>query len=238
MKIADIYAVNLRKMDTALAIYDEINDHLKNRDTVFKPVILFKKSLINLEQARYPQTRALLIELENKYPGYYEFNPSAQYAKARSFELEDNWDRAETEYKFLIENYPGTREAMSTHLYLADRLSEMGRRTESERWRRKAEDYFEEIASRNKGKLEEALALSYKAELYRQSENWLSAAETLRRIFDKFTQTDIGRRSLVTASAIYRKKLDNPETADSLMNRLRESMTNADVNWEDGSFPE
>jgi len=236
MKIADIYAVNLRKMDTALIIYDEINELLKDLDTVFKPVILFKKSMIYLEQARYQQTRKLLVELENKYPGYYEFNPSAQYAKARSFELEDNWERAETEYKYLIENYPGTREAMTTYLYLAEKLSEMGRRTESERWLRKAEDYFEEIASRNKGTVQEALALSYKAELFRLSENWLAAAETLGRIFDKFPQTDIGRRSLVTAAAIYRKKLDNSTTADSLMNKLRESMTKADVNWEDGSF--
>lgn len=236
MKIADIYAVNLRKLDTALIIYDEINGNLKDRDTVFKPLILYKKSLIYLEKGRFQQTRNLLIELENKFPAYYEFNPSAQYAKAKSFELENNWERAETEYKFLIENFPGTREAMTVHLYLAEKLGKMGRKMEAERWRQKAEDYFEEIASRNKGTLQEALALSYKAELFRQTGDWQDAAETLCRLFDKFDQTDIGRRSLATAAAIYRKKLDNEAAADSLMNRLRESMTKADVNWEEGSF--
>ncbi|MFZ5979219.1 MAG: tetratricopeptide repeat protein [Candidatus Zixiibacteriota bacterium] len=236
MKIADIYAVNMHRLDTALLIYNEIDGYLKDRDTVFKPVILYKKSLIYLEKGRFQQTRNLLIELENKFPAYYEFNPSAQFAKAKSFEMENNWERAETEYKFLIENFPGTREAMTTHLYLAEKLDKMGRKMEAERWRQKAEDYFEEIASRNQGTLQEALALSYKAELFRQTDNWTASAETLCRLFDKFPQTDIGRRSLVTAAAIYQKKLNNSPTADSLMNRLRESMTEADVNWEEGSF--
>lgn len=231
MKIADIYAVELRKLDTALLIYDFIEKHLSPRDSLFKPVLLHKKSMVYLEKKQYTQTRTVLIELANQYPAYYEYYPTPQYIKARSFELEGNWSRAETEYKFLIENYPGTREAMSTHLYLARKLDELGRKGEASRWREKAENYFNEIASQNRGTLKEATALSYRAEMFRQDGNWLSTAVTMTEIFDKFPQTEIGQRAVLTAAEIYRQKLNNPVKADSLIAQFRQSLTKTEEEW-------
>ena len=231
IKIADIYAGQLRRLDSALEIYEYIENHLNDRDSLLKPVILFKKSLVYLEKKEYPAARSELIELENRYPAYYDYYPTPQYTKARSFELEENWDRAETEYKFLIENYPGSREAMSTHLYLAEKLAEQGRQLEADRWYRKAESYFDEIALQNRGKIKEATALFYKAELFRREEKWQAAAETMASVFDKFPYDETGRRGLLVAAEIYRQKLDNQPAADSLILLLRKSLTTAEEEW-------
>jgi len=231
MKIADIYAGQLRRLDSALKIYEYVEDHLDDRDTLLKPVILFKKSLVYLEKKDCPAARSELIELENQYPAYYAYYPTPQYTKARSFELEENWARAETEYKFLIENYPGSREAMSTHLYLAEKLAQRGRQLEADRWRRKAESYFDEIARQNRGTIKEATALFYKAELFRREEKWRDAAETMASVFNKFPDDETGRRGLLIAAEIYRQKLDNQPAADSLIELLRKSLTSAEEEW-------
>lgn len=231
MKIADIYAGQLRRLDTALKIYDYIENHLDNRDTLLKPVIRFKKSLVYLEKKDYPAARSELIELKNLYPAYYAYYPTPQYTKARSFELEGNWARAETEYKFLIENYPGSREAMSTHLYLAEKLAQQGRQLEADRWLGKAESYFDEIARQNRGTIKEATALFYKAELFRREERWRDAAETMTSVFDKFPNDETGQRGLLIAAEIYRQKLDNQPAADSLLELLRKSLTTAEEEW-------
>jgi tetratricopeptide (TPR) repeat protein len=218
LMIADIQASQLGEYANALNGYDDILNGLKGRDTIIRPELMFKKAMVILEQKKYDSARSLLVELQAKYPGYYGANPMPQYLKARSFELEGNWPRAETEYKYLLDNYPGTDQAFSTYLYLAEQYAKQGRTLESNRLLDKAEQVYTEAAAKGAKTGEEALALSYKAELLRRKQDYRSSAAVLTQIFDKFPDTEVGRRALLTAAAVYREKLKEPEVADSLVN--------------------
>ena len=148
----------------------------------------------------------------------------AQLNFAKSFDLEGKWDRAETEYKFLIDNYAGTNEAFGAYLYLIETYKRLGRTAEANQWYQRAEQDFAQIAATKAGEPEEGLAMVYTAELYRIQQEWEKAAGVLSRVYDKFPSTDPGRRALVTAATIYREKLNNTSKADSLMQVLREAM--------------
>ncbi|MGD8922259.1 MAG: tetratricopeptide repeat protein [Candidatus Zixiibacteriota bacterium] len=235
LRVADIYAVHLDKPDTALTLYEDIYTDLTGRDTIFRPLILFKESLAQMQKKQYEAARRTLVDLQDRYPGYYLANAQAQYLKARSFDLEGNWQRAETEYKYLIEQYDGSVQAMSTHLYLARKLEEMGRADESKLWYQRAEDYFDEVASRGSGTELEGKALMFKAELYRELKQWPQAAETLTEIYTKFPRTDVGRKAIVTAAQVYRDRLKQPATADSLIAAAKAAITKPEPepDWEE-----
>jgi tetratricopeptide (TPR) repeat protein len=235
LRVADIYAVHLDKPDTALTLYEDIYTDLTGRDTIFRPLILFKESLAQMQKKQYEAARRTLVDLQDRYPGYYLANAQAQYLKARSFDLEGNWQRAETEYKYLIEQYDGSVQAMSTHLYLARKLKEMGRADESKLWYQRAEDYFDEVASRGSGTELEGKALMFKAELYRELKQWPQAAETLTEIYTKFPRTDVGRKAIVTAAQVYRDRLKQPATADSLIAAAKAAITKPEPepDWEE-----
>jgi len=197
VRIADIYAGELANYDTALNMYSGIASRLIGQDTALRPILLFKRSLVYMEMKRYNETRRLLSELDRSYHNYYAASPGAQQVKARSFELEGNWGRAETEYRFLIENYSGTEEAMQAYLYLGEQFAKHGRTTEAERWMQRADAFYQQAADRSAGTTVEARALSYKAEILRRKGDWSGAADVLTSIFTKFPDTEIGQKAIM-----------------------------------------
>jgi tetratricopeptide (TPR) repeat protein len=228
LRIADLRAAHLADYSTALRLYDEVMATLKGRDTMLKPILFFKKSLVQLEMKQYDQARQVLVQIQRDYPGYYATDPLPQFTKARSFENEGNWNRAETEYEFLIDNYPPSEQTFSTLLYLADQYAAKGRKIESDRLLDRAAQTFDQAAQQGAGTGVEALALMYKAELFRRQQNWLRSAETLVAVSDKFPGSDFGRNALVTAVNVYRQKLNAAGTADSLIKAYVTKMTRLD----------
>jgi len=232
LKIADIYGSKINDLDRALKQYDEILEGLDNSDTLTRPKVLFRISMVEIEQGKYAKARKMLVDLKKNYPRFYATTPLAQYAVARSFELEGNWNRAEVEYNYLIENYRGSDEAMSTLIYLTDLFEKQGRQQESDRWFKEAEKHFDKLATVGMGTLVEAKALSYKADLYRQKNDWNRSAEILLSLFDKYPDSETGQRALLKASAIYRKELHNQAAADSLIEVLKATLTHVEEGGE------
>ena len=233
LRTASIQASHLDRPDLAIEEYDQILRNLKGRDTLSRPTVMFNKGLVYLHQARYPEARQTLNEVKRRYPRFFERMPTVQFAIARTFELQDNWDRAETEYRFLINNFPTSEQSLSTYLYLIDRFAAQNRTTEADRMEIRAEAVYEDIAADHVGTPAEATALSYKAELLRRRKQWQPAANLLTDIFDRFPTTEVGFRNMVTAAVIYRDNLGQPRKADSLIQELKRRLTTVD---EPGEF--
>ncbi len=226
VRMGDIYAAELQQYDSAMAFYGRARNRLTGGDTLARPVIQYKEGLLLLQQKKYEEARNQLNRLNQDYPGYYASNPMAQLAKAKSFDDEGNWDRAETEYRFLIDNYVGSDEAMSTYLYLGDQLAKRGRTVEAERWLGRADSYYQQIADRNSGTQIEALAMTYQAELLRRKADWTGSLAKLMQIFNKFPDLDLGQRAALAAAGVARDKLIDPAKADSIISALKRSLTN------------
>ncbi|MBD3403173.1 tetratricopeptide repeat protein [candidate division GN15 bacterium] len=223
LQIADILAGRLKQYREALELYDQIDAELSGRDTGFAPIIMYQRSLVLLELDRYADAREELIELADSHRRYYQQNATAQLVKARSFDLEGNWPRAETEYRYLMENYAGSDEAMSTYLYLERHFREANRNAEANRWYERAIEHFDELIAG--GGNTAGRALMHKAELYRQRQLWPEAAQTLEELYRRFPNTRLGRSALITASEVHRQRLDQPAVADSLIEVYKRAMT-------------
>lgn len=228
LRVADITAANLRQFDLALLRYDSIAASIVGPDTLARPLLLYKKAVILLNQRKFADCRSALVQLENQYAGWYRSYPPAQQAKARSFHAEGNWERAESEYRYLIENYPASAEAMQALLGLAAEYATRGLQRESESWYERAERHFQEQAVRASGTPTEARPLMFLAELFRQRENWNGAVTALDQIFKRFPRTEEGRQAAVISATIFREKLNDPAQADERLQALRRSLTNVD----------
>jgi len=224
LRIGDIYGVRLREYTKALSIYDSLIALTSPADTMEYPLLRYKIASVKLDQGKYDEARDILTDLKQNYRLFYAQYPLAQYAMARTFDLQKNWSRALVEYTYLVENYRGSDEAMDAYLYVADKLKKMGRDAESEEWYSDADKYYQQLAELGAGGQLEAKALSYRAEIDRIHGDWTDAADLMIQVHDRFPETDIGRRALVRAALVYRQKLDQPQVADSLMETLRASM--------------
>ena len=231
-RIADIQSTFQKRYSAANASLDQILKSLHGRDTILIPVVWFKKSLIKLERGQNTEAREMIAKIQKDFPKYDRANPRVQYMKARSFDLENNWDRAESEYKYLIEKHGESREALATYLYLASQLSDRGRTTEADSWYAQADQQYTLLAARGTGTIKEAIALTYRADLYRSQNRWKDAASTLTMVYTKFPASRIGRKSLLTAANIYQQKLDDPITADSLKLELEKNLPANSSKWD------
>lgn len=216
LHIADLYAEKLGRYDEALSLYDELDKILVGPDTAARPQIFEKQASVHISKKNYAKAREILNSIESRWPGYFKASPDAQYAKARTFELENNWERAEAEYRYLIERYPGSESALAAYLYLAEKAQQEGRRAESEQWYSRGEKAYRTIITQKPGTRDEALALYFLADLHRQKKEWLEAAATLGQVFAKFPESIQGLRAGMMAAEVYRDKLGNGRAADSL----------------------
>jgi tetratricopeptide (TPR) repeat protein len=232
LRIASLHAGQLGRPDLALEEYDRILSRLKGRDTLQRPLVLYNKGLILMSRKEYDQARQVLVDVKRSYPLFYNQMPDLQYAIARTFELQDRQDRAETEYRFLMSNFPGTEQSLSTYLYLIEQYRKQGRDIEAERLNEQAEKEYDEIAATRPNTRAAAAALSYKAELYRQRQDWGQAYALLSQVFDKYPASEIGFRAAIVASVILRDNLNNTTAADSLIQVLKRRLTTVDENQE------
>ncbi len=232
LSIADIWATRMKRPDTAILLYTDLMGELSPDDTLMRPRVMHQTALARMQQGQYDQARQLLVTIKREYPFYYSITPSAQWAMAETFEKQGNFDRAETEYKFLIEKYRGSEQALAAHLHLADHYESLGRTAAASRWRELAAETCQELATHGRGTGQQARALFWQARLAQQQGDWAQAAEILASLFERFPDTEIGRRGLLRAADIYRSRLDVPQRADSLLLDLRAALARTDV-WPD-----
>ena len=224
LKTADIYAAKLKRYDTALTLYDlMIEKTTENKDDII-PVLLYKKSLVHIAQGKYELARSLLYEIKDKYLITYNDSPLFQYNLARSFDLENKWNRAEQEYNLLFTKFKGSSESMTTLLYLVEHFREKQNSIEKERWFKTAESYYIDIAQSNKGTIDEANALLFSANLYMNNKDYEQTLDALTVISTKFPDSEQSRQALLKSIHIYRNVLDQPQKADSLLAQLRLSL--------------
>lgn len=232
LSIADILAIRMERPDTAILLYTDLLNDLGPEDTLIRPRVLHQTALARMQKRQYDQARQLLVTIKRDYPFYYRITPSAQWAMAETFENQGNFDRAETEYRFLIEKYRGSEQALAVHLHLADHYENLGRTAEASRWRQLAAETCQELAIHGSSPHQQARALFWQARLAQQQGDWAQSAEILTGLFERFPDTEVARRGLLRAADIYRNRLDRPGQADSLMMTMRAALARADI-WPD-----
>ena len=225
VKIADILTTRLKKYDTALALYGHILETIPQQDSLDYALILFKTAIVKMEQKKYTEARELVVDVRQKYAVFFARTPLAQLTIARSFEFEGNWNRAEVEYGFLIEQYATSDEALASFLHIADYYRAKNRPTLVDKWLNDAEQHYEQMEIRGAGSQLGAKALIFKADLYERKEQPEKSARVLMELFDRYPQTEPGRRGLLSAARIFRDRLGDQATADSLVQVLKTSLT-------------
>jgi tetratricopeptide (TPR) repeat protein len=229
LNLADLYATRLNQYDTALSIYRALQDRADPEDTVRYPRVMFNRAVALMAKKDYDTARQTLVELKRSYTGFYGRVSLAQYLMARSFELQGNWNRAETEYKYLIETYRGSDRAMATYLHLADHYRQADQPQESQRWYRDAAEYFDQAARRGAGTVLEARALVYTAELNGRFGEWSKAAEQLESILDKFPGSAVGEKAALEAARVYGEEIGDQIAAERVMEKLKMVMADSET---------
>jgi tetratricopeptide (TPR) repeat protein len=228
--VADIFANDLDRPDTAVTLLGMILLDVPLEDTLLRPELELKTALALIDQKQCDRARTILIDLKRNSTGFYSRTPLIQKTIARSFELQGKWSRAETEYKFLIEKYRDTDEAVLANLHMADHVASQGRSSEQEYWMTSAKDQLSDMARRGAGGQLEAQTMYLRAEMALSDGRPDRAVEILTELLHRFPKSIEGHRGLRLAVEIMASQPHRKTTVDSLMNFWKSSQINSG-NW-------
>ncbi len=219
MKIAEFLSRGKNDHLAAIEIYKDLLERVD--DSTLLTNIYTRIAITHFDNKSYSDCRETVKYIRDKLYGYYMTDPLPQKYLALSFEKQNEWNRAEDEYQWLITNFPDTESAFETYLTIAEHYDKLKNTRMTEIWYDKADEFYLKMQSERKGTFIEASAISYRAEVARKRGDWENAAKRLEELFRRFPDKDVGLRGLNNAIDVYREKLNNSAKADSLQSIIR-----------------
>lgn len=224
--IANIYNGPKQNTPKAIEIYRTIID--RQPDSAIIGNTLLRLGAALCREKDYIEGRKVLADLRKKFAAYPRLAATAQFYYAQSYEAEDEWDRALSEYQWLMENYPYSEEAFQTARHIPERYEQNGNASLAEIWFGRAEDFYLRSARAKQGQGIEVLAYSYLAELYRITGQWDKALETLEHIHALVPGTQIAAKSLYNAATTAYRHLGDSVRAQGYLDRLNDEFGTTD----------
>jgi tetratricopeptide (TPR) repeat protein len=216
--IANIYNGPKREPDKAVTLFRRILERKPDSMIIGSTMLRLGASLC--ERKEYDAGREVLADLKTKFARVPQLVATAQFYYAQSFEAEGRWDRALSEYQWLLENHPYTEEAFRAARHIPEYLTQQNDRKLTDIWFERAIEFYKNAARIKQGQPLEAIAYSYLSEIYRLTKQWTLALETLDRIHALAPRTTLGARAIYNAATVAYRQLGDSALAQKYLNQL------------------
>ena len=211
MIIADICLTNLGDTMQARQRYETVIG--SDQDSLSHPRAYMQLAKIEFLHRNYTQCRKHIAALQNKFERYRPFQAQVQQLLANTFEKENDFNRAFSEYQWLLTNFPDSKEAIDTYRYLPGFLERNEQADLAAEWYGKAIDFLTDTRDNQKGTFLGLSAHGTLVNMHVDKENWVSAVAELERLQADYPRSAPGLYAVTKAGNIYRDKLKDPEKA-------------------------
>ncbi len=223
---ANIYSGPKNQPKKAIPIYHEVLDREPDSNMIGSTMLRLGAALCADKQ--YDEGRNVLADVKKKFEAYPNLAIPAQYYYAQSFDAEGRWDRALSEFQWLMENYPYVEESFRAALYIPRHFAREGNDKLAGIWDDRAEQFFLDAARIKQGGPVEAKAYTYLADLYRMEGKWDKAINTLEKIYTIAPKTRLGAQALYFAAAVAYQQLDDSTKAQSYLDQIQRDFGTTD----------
>jgi tetratricopeptide (TPR) repeat protein len=224
--MANIYAGPKGQPKKAIQLFHEVID--RNPDSAIIGNSMLRLGAALCADKQYDEGRKVLADAKKKFEAYPNVAMPAQYYYAQSFDAEGRWDRALSEFQWLMENYPYAQESFRAALYIPRHFAREGKDKLTGIWYDRAEQFFLDAARVRQGDPVEAQAYTYLADLYRMEGKWNKAIDVLEKIYAIAPRTKVGAQALYFAAAVSYQHLDDSAKAQSYLDQIKRDFGTTD----------
>lgn len=224
--IANIYSGPKSDLDQAVVAYRQILDREPDSAIIGSTMLQLGAALCS--QDKHEEGRKVLADLKKKFGPYPQLMAPAQFFYAQSFEKQGRWDRALSEYQWLMENYPYSEDAFRVARHIPDRFARENDAPSAEIWYDRAVDFYLRAANARKGHPIEVVAYSGLADIYRVQKQWDKVMETLGRIHALAPESRLGAQALYNAAVVAANELKDSVLARDYLNQLAQKYGTTD----------
>ena len=185
---ANLLHRNRGETERALQMFNKIIASFPEHSVV--PVVRLEIARIYLERQKYEHARKLFKSIVENYRKHYNVAAAAQDAIAYSYDLENRWELAINEYRWLIKNYEVSFAALAAPVKIVEYYKNQNQRTLVTQAYQEALDYYQELTVKYPKSLVAAVAQEQIAHVYMAQNQWdnaVAAASHVKNILDNNT---------------------------------------------------
>lgn len=224
--IAGIYEGPKNDPRRAIALYRQILDRKPDSATVGRAMLRLGRALCEVKE--FEEGRQILADAKKKFERYPNLVAPAQLQYAQAFEQQGRWDRAVSEYQWLMENYPYSEEAFRVALYVPEHFASIKDEKMADIWYNRAIEFYQSAARNRQGQPMAIAAYSFLADTYRRLGRWSDAIETLDKIPALAPKSALAARALYNAARVAYLELHDSTLAQTYINRLNSAFGTTD----------
>lgn len=224
--IANLYTDAKKDIDKGIELYKQILD--RQPDSTVIASILLRLGTAHCAKKEYEEGRKALAELKKKFPQKTGLMTQAQFYYAQAFEKGGRWDRALSEYQWLMENYPYSAEAFRTALHIPDYFREIGDEKMAGIWYDRTIEFYQSAIRNKQGHPVSIAAHTFLSDAFQRREQWIKSLETLENLNRLTPKSRMGAQALYNAAAVAYNKLGDSTRAQGYIDKLNQDFGSPD----------
>jgi tetratricopeptide (TPR) repeat protein len=224
--IAGIYEGPKNDPRRAIDLYRRILDRKPDSATVGRAMLRLGRALCEVKE--YEDGRQVLADAKKKFERYPNLVAPAQLQYAQAFEQQGRWDRAVSEYQWLMENYPYSEEAFRVALHVPEHFASIKDQKMADIWFNRAIEFYQSAAQNRQGQPISIAAYSFLADTYRRLGRWREALDALDKIYALAPKSPLAARALYNSARVAYQELKDSTLAQSYLDRLNSTFGTTD----------
>jgi tetratricopeptide (TPR) repeat protein len=224
--IANIYNDSKKEVDKAIEMYQEIIGREPDSSVIGGTMLRLGAALCS--QKNYEEGRKTLAELKKKFARYPQLTARAQLFYARAFESQGRWERALSEYQWLMENHPYTEDAFQAALHIPDHFAAENDDKLAEIWYDRAVEFYLNAAQKRQNQPIAVAANMFLADVHGRTGRWKEAVDSYDKIYSMVPKTRTGAMALFNAARVAFNQLEDSTLAQTYLDRLRAEFGTSD----------
>jgi tetratricopeptide (TPR) repeat protein len=209
--MAALYSDRLDKPDRARAIYEDMLQRYPDSERLSRALLAIGQ--LYFQRGDLPEARRFFGRVIEEYPQDPGAGAAAQYALALSYEFEGDWDKALNEFRWIVDNYPGTREAFTVPIYILEHYRQYGEEELAQSAYQQALRTYGDIIAGQSNTPNALQAQWHIAQSHIMMTSWEEAAEALELLVQTYPQSQQVLPALMSLGEIYESHLDRTDRA-------------------------
>jgi len=180
----------------------------------------FTIAQLYMVKEEYAQARKQLENILTKYNKFGAICSDALFLIGNSYENEDKWNSALTQYRKLMQEYPTTLRGLNTPIYIAQHYKVKYQPDKMVAALQEAIGHYQALADKYPDSPAAYSVYNLIAQCYVELKDWQNAVNSLNTIVDKYKdKIDVGG-ALIDTALIYSRELKDKIKAKEALERL------------------
>jgi TolA-binding protein len=187
----------------------------------FVPLAHFAIAKLWSVKGEYDKALAYYEKMQVQYKASSEILADIAFYIGNIFEKQDNWSKAQTEYKALLRKYPNTRRSLLVPLYLMDHYKQRKDDKGLGEAQALSLEHFRSVASGHPNVAAAYIARGFIAQILIDQKKWSDSLEALTQLtYEKYNGFPKQDAYLFAIASIYAKQLNDEPQAIKYFQQL------------------